>query len=59
MDDKERLIQKHGLKHEDNAWYSDKENSHKHLIFKDAFVGRTDIIGGLRNFLSTALRGIF
>lgn len=45
MDDKELLIQKYGLKHENNAWYSDKENSHKHLIFKDAFVERTDIIG--------------
>lgn len=45
MDDKELLIQKYGLRHEDNAWYSDKENSHKHLIFKDAFVERTDVIG--------------
>lgn len=45
MTDKERLIQKYVLKHEDNAWYSDKENSHKHLIFKDAFVERTDVIG--------------
>lgn len=45
MDDKELLIQKYGLKHENNAWYSDKENSHKHLSFKDAFVERTDVIG--------------
>lgn len=45
MDEKQLLIQKYGLKHENNAWYSDKENSHKHLIFKDAFFERTDIIG--------------
>lgn len=45
MDDKELLIKKFGLIHENNAWYSDKENSHKHLIFKDAFVERTDVIG--------------
>lgn len=45
MDDKELLIKKYGLIHENNAWYSDKENSHKHLIFKDSFVERTDVIG--------------
>lgn len=45
MDEKQLLIQKFGLKHEDNAWYSEKENSHKHLIFKDSFVERTDVIG--------------
>lgn len=44
-DDKRMLVEKYGLKHENNAWYSDKENSHKHLIFKDAFFERTDIIG--------------
>lgn len=45
MDEKQLLIQKFGLKHEENAWYSEKENSHKHLIFKDSFVERTDVIG--------------
>ena len=45
MDDKQLLIEKYHLKHEDNAWYSEKENTHKHLIFKDAFVERTDVIG--------------
>ena len=45
MDDKQLLIEKYHLKHEDNAWYSEKENAHKHLIFKDAFVERTDVIG--------------
>ncbi len=39
------LVKKYGLKHEDNAWYSEKENSHKHLIFKDTFFEKTDIIG--------------
>ena len=28
-----------------DAWYSEKENSHKHLIFKDAFFERADLIG--------------
>ena len=45
LNDKELLIRKYGLKHENNAWYSEKENSHKHLIFKDSFVERTDLIG--------------
>ncbi len=44
-DGKQRLIQKFGLVHEENGWYSEKENSHKHLIFKDAFFERADIIG--------------
>ncbi|MDE6834542.1 MAG: hypothetical protein K2J39_09920, partial [Ruminococcus sp.] len=39
------LIEKYRLKHENNAWYSERENSHKHLIFKDSFFERTDIIG--------------
>ena len=43
--DKELIIQKYGLIHENGAWYSCKENSHKHLIFKDAFFQRTDMIG--------------
>ena len=43
--DKERFIKKHGLIHENNAWYSHRENSHKHLIFKDAFYNKSDIIG--------------
>lgn len=45
MDEKQLLIQKYHLKHENNAWYSEKENTHKHLIFKDTFVERTDVIG--------------
>ena len=45
MDDKQLLVEKYGLKHEGNAWYSEKENAHKHLIFKDAYFERTDIIG--------------
>lgn len=45
MEDKQLLIEKYHLIHENNAWYSDRENAHKHLIFKDAFVERTDIIG--------------
>ena len=32
MDDKELLTEKYRLKHENNAWYSERENSHKHLI---------------------------
>lgn len=43
--DKELLVQKFGLIHENNAWYSNKENSHKHLIFKDVYFERTDVIG--------------
>lgn len=39
------LIEKYHLIHENNAWYSDRENAHKHLIFKDAFFERTDLIG--------------
>ena len=42
--DKEKFIDKHGLIHEKNAWYSHGENSHKHLIFRDAFYGKSDII---------------
>jgi len=48
--DKEKLIKKHGLIHENNAWYSHGENSHKHLIFRDAFYARADIIGLLFRF---------
>lgn len=36
-DEKQLLVEKYGLKHENCAWYSEKENAHKHLIFKDAF----------------------
>jgi hypothetical protein len=43
--DKENLVNKYGLIHEKNAWYSHGENSHKHLIFKDVFYEKTDIIG--------------
>ena len=45
MDDKYLLIEKYRLKHENNAWYSDRENSHKHLIFKDVFYERNDVLG--------------
>ena len=44
-DDKQLLVEKYGLKHESNTWYSEKENSHKHLIFKDSFFEHTDLIG--------------
>ena len=43
--EKELLVKKFCLIHENSAWYSDKENSHKHLIFKDVFYERSDIIG--------------
>ncbi len=43
--DKECILQKHGLTHENGAWYSEKENSHKHLIVKDGFLAKTDTIG--------------
>ena len=39
------LVQKYHLKHENNAWYSERENSHKHLIFRDDFFERADLIG--------------
>ena len=45
MTNKEKLINKHALIHENNAWYSHKDNSHKHLIFKDTFYEKSDIIG--------------
>ncbi|MDE6665651.1 MAG: hypothetical protein K2K14_05625, partial [Ruminococcus sp.] len=45
MNDKYLLTEKHKLKHENNSWYSERENSHKHLIFKDSFFEKTDIIG--------------
>lgn len=45
MDNKYLLIEKYKLKHENNAWYSERENSHKHLIFKDSFFEKSDIIG--------------
>lgn len=45
MNEKYLLAEKYRLKHENNAWYSEKENSHKHLIFRDSFFERTDIIG--------------
>ena len=43
--DKENIIKKFGLTNENGAWYSHKENSHKHLIVKDNFYQRTDTIG--------------
>lgn len=45
QNDKQLLVEKYGLKHEYCAWYSEKENAHKHLIFKDVFFERADIIG--------------
>jgi len=42
---KELIIQKYGLIHENDAWYSDKENSHRHLIVKDSFLQKTDVLG--------------
>lgn len=45
MNEKQLLIPNYHLKHENNAWYSERDNSHKHLIFKDSFFERTDIIG--------------
>ena len=43
--DKDLLVEKYGLIHENSAWYSDKENSHKHLIVKDAYLQKTDTLG--------------
>ena len=43
--EKENIIKKFELFNENGAWYSHKENSHKHLIFKDSFYQRTDSIG--------------
>ena len=45
MDEKKLLVEKYHLIHENNAWYSDRENSHKHLIFKDVFYERNDVMG--------------
>ena len=45
MTDKEKLINKYALIYENNAWYSHKDNSHKHLIFKDTFYEKSDVIG--------------
>ena len=44
MKDKFLLIEKYHLIHENNAWYSERENSHKHLIFKDTFFERNDVL---------------
>ena len=43
--DKDNIIKKYGLKKENNAWYQEKENSHKTLIFTDKFFNRNDTIG--------------
>ena len=43
--DKENIVKKFGLVCENGVWYSNKENSHKHLIFKDSFFKRSDVIG--------------
>jgi len=42
--EKDLLLKKFGLIHENNGWYAHKENSHKHLIFKDVFYERSDIM---------------
>jgi len=43
--DKENIIKKFGLLHQNGAWYSRTDNSHNHLIVKDDFYHKTDIIG--------------
>ena len=43
--DKDNIIKKYDLKKENNAWYQEKENSHKTLIFTDKFLNRNDTIG--------------
>ncbi len=43
--DKENIIKKYDLKKENNAWYQEKENSHKTLVFTDKFFNRNDTIG--------------
>ena len=43
--EKELIIQKYGLVNEKGAWYSDKENSHKHLIVRDDYLQKTDTLG--------------
>jgi hypothetical protein len=48
--DKEKFVKKHGLINENNAWYEHGENSHKHLIFKDEFYDKSDIIELLFRF---------
>lgn len=42
---KEQLIKKYGLVlKEDSYWYSQKENSHEQIMFKDSFLQKGDII---------------
>jgi hypothetical protein len=48
--DKEKFVKKHCLINEKNAWYEYGENFHKHLIFKDEFYDRSDIIDLLFRF---------
>lgn len=43
--EKKQLVAKYGLFLENGAWYSHKENTHKHMIFKDTFYQKTDLIG--------------
>jgi len=43
--EKELVIQKYGLINENGAWYSDKENAHKHLIVKEVYLQKTDTLG--------------
>ncbi|MCL2348177.1 MAG: hypothetical protein FWC50_07925 [Planctomycetaceae bacterium] len=45
MDDKEKLVAKFGLRLENGKWYSKKENAHPHVIFKDGYYRKTDLIG--------------
>jgi len=43
--DKESITKKYGLINENNGWYSHGENSHKHLVFKNEYYNKSDIIG--------------
>ena len=43
--DKENIVNKYGLLYENNGWYSNRENSHKHLVFKDVYYKKSDILG--------------
>lgn len=44
-EEKSSLINKYGLFPEKDGWYQQKENSHKHLIFRNDFYQRSDLIG--------------
>lgn len=44
LDEKEKFLKKYDLKKEGDSWYQEKENSHKHLIFKDYYYRRSDVL---------------